>query len=81
MSNYFICPICGTDVPIKALACPECGSDEKTGWSDDTMYDGLDLPNLEESETQSSKSIFNNEYILYVVSFLVILAFLWFYLR
>ena len=27
-----------------ALACPECGSDADTGWSDDTLYDGLDLP-------------------------------------
>ena len=27
-----------------ALACPECGSDAETGWSDETLYDGLDLP-------------------------------------
>lgn len=23
--------------------CPECGSDEETGWSDETIYDGLSL--------------------------------------
>ncbi|MBC7784954.1 MAG: zinc-ribbon domain-containing protein [Burkholderiales bacterium] len=41
----FLCPSCGADVPAGAPACPECGSDDETGWSDQTMYDGLDLPN------------------------------------
>ena len=39
-----ICPNCGAYLPKKAKACPECGSDEKTGWSDQARYDGLDLP-------------------------------------
>ncbi len=38
------CPNCGTDVPRKARACPECGACEKTGWSEAADYDGLDLP-------------------------------------
>ncbi len=33
--NSFICPFCHAVVPEGALACPECGSDEQTGWSDD----------------------------------------------
>ena len=41
MSQYFTCPICGADVPIKARACPECGSDEKTGWSEAAKYTHL----------------------------------------
>jgi hypothetical protein len=41
------CPNCGADVPGGAKACPECGSCEKTGWSDQTAYDGLDLPDKE----------------------------------
>lgn len=40
----FDCPNCGDPVPPGALACPSCGADEETGWSEDTMYDGLDLP-------------------------------------
>ena len=39
------CPVCGTDVPRNARACPECGADERSCWNeDDTRYDGLDLP-------------------------------------
>ena len=29
MSDYFDCPNCGAEVPIKAKSCPDCGSDEK----------------------------------------------------
>lgn len=43
MNDYFICPNCGAEVPDNALACPECGSDEETGWSAETVYDGLYL--------------------------------------
>jgi len=38
------CPSCGEYVPLGARACPGCGADERTGWNDDTRYDGLDLP-------------------------------------
>lgn len=38
------CPNCGADVPRNARACPECGSDDKTGWSDDASSSHLDLP-------------------------------------
>ena len=40
-----VCPVCEEDVPRGALACPECGADEKSGWREDAgTYDGLDLP-------------------------------------
>ncbi len=77
MSDYFICPNCGAEVLIKALSCPECGSDEKTGWSEDTMYDGLDLPAFEETRKSSSKSLFQNKFLLYIVAIMTILAFIW----
>jgi hypothetical protein len=38
------CPTCGADVPANAKACPECGSDESTGWSEQARTAGLDLP-------------------------------------
>jgi hypothetical protein len=39
-----ICPHCGAEVPPNAKACPACGSDEQTGWSEKARYDSLDLP-------------------------------------
>ena len=39
-----VCPVCGEDVPPRALACPECGADHKSGWRDDaSVYDGTGL--------------------------------------
>lgn len=42
-----VCPHCGATVPPEAAACPECGSDEKTGWSDEASAQSLDLPDEE----------------------------------
>ena len=39
-----ICPNCGSLVSPKARACPECGSDEETGWSEQGRADRLELP-------------------------------------
>jgi hypothetical protein len=33
--DYFLCPHCGAELPPSARSCPECGSDEETGWSED----------------------------------------------
>ena len=41
--KVFTCPLCGGEVDSKARACPHCGSDEKTGWSESTYLDGIDL--------------------------------------
>ena len=46
----FICPNCGGEVPDKAKACPHCGSDENTGWSDETNLDDLNLFTEEDYE-------------------------------
>ena len=77
MSDYFNCPNCEAEVPIKALSCPECGSDEETGWSEDTMYEGLDLPEFEGIRENSSTTLFQNKFLLYVVAIMTILAFIW----
>jgi hypothetical protein len=42
-----ICPVCGANVPRGAKACPGCGSDEETGWSEEAAASGLDLPDEE----------------------------------
>ena len=41
------CPHCGAEVPANVKACPECGSDEKTGWSDRAHADRLGIPDEE----------------------------------
>jgi len=45
------CAQCGADIPARAKACPGCGADERTGWREQDIYDGLDLP---ESDTDES---------------------------
>lgn len=42
-----VCPNCGAEIPPKAKACPECGSDETTGWSEKAHADNLGLPEEE----------------------------------
>ena len=42
-----ICPICGAEVPPNAPACPECGADEQTGWSERARAQELGLPDDE----------------------------------
>jgi hypothetical protein len=44
MPPSFICPHCGAEISAKASACPECGSDEETGWSEDAHGSGVALP-------------------------------------
>jgi hypothetical protein len=38
------CANCGAAIPRNTKACPECGADERTGWREQSVYDGLDLP-------------------------------------
>jgi hypothetical protein len=38
------CANCGATIPPRSRACPECGADERTGWRESSVYDGLDLP-------------------------------------
>lgn len=46
--DEFICPVCGATVAARAKACPECGSDERTGWSNNTIYDATGIEDPEE---------------------------------
>ena len=42
--RIFTCPHCGAEVPARALACAECGSDAGTGWSEQASDWAGDLP-------------------------------------
>lgn len=41
------CPNCGAALARNAKVCPECGSDDNTGWSDEAYASSLDLPDEE----------------------------------
>jgi RNA polymerase subunit RPABC4/transcription elongation factor Spt4 len=75
--SQFICPFCGALVPAGAPACPECGSDETTGWSDDIL--GLRSENPDEANPKKNNHWTRYLYVLVVV--LIILGFLQFSLR
>ena len=55
------CPNCGAEVPPDAKACPECGSDEQTGWSDKAHADNLGLPDEEFDYGEYVKREFGKE--------------------
>ena len=42
-----ICPACGAEVPPSARACPECGADEASGWSEHAQAQRLGIPDDE----------------------------------
>jgi hypothetical protein len=55
------CPICGSEVPPNAKACPECGSDEETGWSERAREQELGLPDSEFNYNEFAKEEFGGE--------------------
>ena len=82
----FICPVCGAEVPAKAKACPECGADEKTGWSDNTIYDGTDIEGPDEFDYEDWKRRevegrgprrTRKKWFWWVVAVLILAAVLW----
>jgi len=84
-----ICPNCGATVPRNAKACPQCGSDEQTGWSDAAETDGLDLPDENFDYDDFVKKEFGAKspvprgikWYWWLVALLIILAFLIAFLR
>jgi|WetSurMetagenome_2_1015567.scaffolds.fasta_scaffold535367_1 hypothetical protein len=50
-SKTYCCPHCGEEIGIDAKACPFCGSDENTGWSEATYLDGIELPAEDEYDS------------------------------
>lgn len=73
--DFFVCPNCGAEVPMKAKSCPECGSDENTGWSEDTYLDGISLPDEEDDDDPARPTgSLNKMRPLWVVVAFVLLA-------
>jgi len=85
------CPVCGAEVPANAKACPGCGADEKTGWSDETVTEGLGLPDEDFDYEEFVKREFGAgkknpvphgiHWFWWVVAVAIIAAFVWGLLR
>ena len=82
------CPMCGTEVPERACACPECGADEKTGWSERARYhelgipdDSFDYKDFVEREFNGKKPKRKLGWLWFVAALLLLLAFALPYLR
>lgn len=84
-----VCPNCGAEVPRNAKACPECGSDEETGWSGTASAGNLGLPDEEFDHDEFVKEEFGTgqvkprgiHWAWWLVALLLIAFFLWSFLR
>ena len=81
----FVCPSCGAEVPAKARVCPECGADEKTGWSEQTIYDGtgiedpgeFDYDDWKRRELGGGKRRNRRDWLWWVVAVVILAALAW----
>jgi hypothetical protein len=83
VERYFTCPHCGARIPSSATACPECGSDNETGWSEAAAYDDLLLyddelpvPRTPWGGADSPSHATWPQYLLIIVAALALLAYL-----
>jgi hypothetical protein len=83
-SDWVVCPHCGERIRRDAGSCRHCGSDERTGWSDDTYLDGIDLPDDHDYDEGLAREGFRRPrrgpralIMGAVASLLVLLFFLW----
>lgn len=75
MSRDFTCPHCGAPVPPDATACPECGSDSQTGWSEKAAYDDLLLYDDKPQAGLAQPTVLPR-YLIAIVAVIIISAFL-----
>jgi len=84
-----ICPNCGAHVPGNARACPECGSDDETGWSEASYEGSLDLPEENFSYEEFVQREFHGQepashrihWLWGIVALALAMLFLWLWLR
>ena len=83
-----ICPNCGVLVPRRAKACPACGADEKTGWSDSAEADRLGIPDENFDYHEFVKDEFGGRtkprdlhWLWWLTALLLVVLFLFFWFR
>ena len=78
------CSNCGAKLPRNATVCPECGADEKTGWSETAYASGLGLPDEKFDYDEFVKEEFGGghvkprgiHWLWWLTALLLVLAFL-----
>ncbi len=76
MSDTFHCPHCHAEISVDAVACKNCGADDKTAWSSNTLYDGIDLPTTDDEKVYGFKHTQLGKDLKYLVLVILLLAFL-----
>jgi hypothetical protein len=74
MADYFICPVCGTEVDVDAVVCPECGSDDETGWSTEAAFDGLYLYEDDEDNLAPQRNAKSRPWLKYVIPSIILIT-------
>jgi glutaredoxin len=71
------CVYCGEQIDANARACPHCGSDENTGWSENTYLDGIDFVDDDQYKEIREQEFGNNRTTLpvwQIITGIVLLA-------
>ncbi|MGM0460844.1 MAG: zinc-ribbon domain-containing protein [Fibrobacterota bacterium] len=78
----WLCPFCSYELSEDATFCPRCGSDENTGWSQESDYDQNDLADHDyeaslkeefgDTERDRAFQVFMKTVILLTVLFLTV---------
>jgi RNA polymerase subunit RPABC4/transcription elongation factor Spt4 len=84
-----VCPNCGAVVPRNARACPGCGADEHTGWSDSAYADQLGIPDEKFDYDEFVQAEFGAarvrprgiHWVWWLTALLLVLLFLFYYLH
>lgn len=68
------CANCGAAIPRNARACPDCGADERTGWRETSLYDGLNLPESDDPADGNYRERSDGLRWYWVAAIIVVLA-------
>ena len=75
--DWFTCPVCGEVVDANALACPHCGADDETGWSEDAEYDEVGLPDSAYGKQPRPTKQHSPVFAYLVVGLIVVILVVW----
>ena len=60
-----------------AIACPHCGADDETGWSEDAEYDDVDLPDEAFGDPPRPTRQRSQAFTFVVILLMIVIFFVW----